>query len=129
VPPVTPTALAIALACCWWGTWIAAALRARDRARSLRPAAVLLIATVAVALAAVYQVERLGGRDLVVVHAAAPLAVSPALGADRAGNADVGEVARVRALHGVWSRVVLDGGRGGWVETSKLIPLAAPPID
>ncbi|MDQ3951105.1 MAG: hypothetical protein M3282_12295, partial [Gemmatimonadota bacterium] len=129
VPPVTPTALAIALALCWWGAWIAGAARIRRRAGSRRPAPMFALASVALALAAVHQMERLGGRDLVVVRTAGPLAVSPALGADRAGDAEVGEVARVRALHGVWSRVALDGGRSGWIESSRLISLAAPPVD
>jgi oxygen tolerance protein BatD len=129
VPPVTPTALAIALALCWWSAWIAAATRIRRRAGSRRPTAMFGLATLALAIAAVNQVERLSGRDLVVIQTAGPIAVSPALGADRAGNTEVGEVARVRGLNGVWSRVVLDGGRGGWIETARLIPLAAPPID
>jgi hypothetical protein len=129
VPPVTPTALAIALAVGWWGAWIAGALRIRRRAGSWRPVAMFGLATVALGVATVHQVERLSGRDIVVVQTAGPLAVSPALGADPAGHTDVGEVARVRALHGVWSRVVLDGGRSGWVESARLISLAAPSID
>jgi hypothetical protein len=71
----------------------------------------------------------LSGRDLVVLQTAGPIAVSPALGADRSGNAELGEVARVTAVQGVWSRLVLDGGRSGWIENSRLISLAAPPID
>jgi tetratricopeptide (TPR) repeat protein len=129
VPPVTLNLLAIALATCWWGTWIAAAVRIRRRSGSRRSALMFALATVVVALAAVHQAERLSARDLVVVQTGGPLAVSPALGADRAGNAEVGEVARARAFHGVWSRVVLDGGRSGWIESSRLISLAAPPID
>jgi hypothetical protein len=129
VPPVTPTALAIALAVCWWGAWIAGAARVRRGSGSRRPVAMFALATAGLALAAVHQVERLSGRDLVVVQTAGPVGVSPALGADRASNVEVGEVARVRALQGVWSRVVLDGGRSGWVESSRLISLAAPPID
>jgi oxygen tolerance protein BatD len=129
VPPVTPTALAIALAVCWWGVWIAGAARVRRGGGSRRPVAMFALATAALALAAVHQVERLSGRDLVVVQTAGPVGVSPALGADRASGVEVGEVARVRALQGVWSRVVLDGGRSGWVESSRLISLAAPPID
>jgi hypothetical protein len=89
----------------------------------------LVVATVAVATAAVHQLDRLSGQDLVVVQAAGPLAVSPALGAHAAGHAEVGEIARVRALHGVWSRVVVDGGRSGWIESARLISLAAPPLD
>jgi tetratricopeptide (TPR) repeat protein len=129
VPPVTPGALAIALAACWWGAWIACAGRIRRRSASRRPVLMFALATVAVALASVHQVERLSGRDLVVIQTAGALAVSPALGADRAGSTELGEVARVRALHGVWSRVVLDGGRSGWMESSRLISLGAPPID
>jgi hypothetical protein len=129
VLPLTPAALALALALCWWATWVAVAMRARRRRGSHRPALMFLLATAAVGLATVYQLERLSGRDLVVVQTAGPLAVAPALGADRAGHTEVGEVARVRALHGVWSRVLLDGGRRGWIEDSRLIPLAAPPVD
>ncbi|MFN2567907.1 MAG: BatD family protein, partial [Gemmatimonadaceae bacterium] len=129
VPPITQTALAVALACCWWGAWVAGAIRIRRREGSRRPAVAFAMATVAVALGAVHQVERLNGRDLVVVQGPGPLAVSPALGADRTASAEVGEVARVRAVYGVWSHVVLDGGRHGWVESSRLISLAAPPLD
>jgi hypothetical protein len=129
VAPITPTALAIALACCWWATWIAVATRARRRGGSRRPALMFALATVAVALGTIHQIERLGARDLVVVHAPGPLVVSPALGADRAGSTEVGEVARVDGLHGVWSRVALDGGRHGWIESSRLISLAAPLVD
>jgi hypothetical protein len=129
VPPITPTALAVALAFCWWGAWVAGAVRIRRRQVSRRPAAMFAAATVAVALLAVHQTERLSGRGLAVVQRSGALVVSPALGADRAGNADVGEVARVRALYGAWSRVVLDGGRQGWIESARLIPLAAPPVD
>jgi hypothetical protein len=129
VPPVTPMALAIALACCWWAMWLALAMRARRHGGSLRPTLMFALATSAVAIAAVYQGERLAAADLVVVRTAGPLGVSPALGADPAGNSDVGEVGRVRAQHGVWSRVLLDGGRRGWIENARLIPLAAPPID
>jgi hypothetical protein len=135
VPPITPTALAVALAFCWWAAWVAGAVRVRRRAAGAReaggrrPAALFAAATVAIILVAVHQTERLSGRGLAVVQRSGPLVVSPALGADRAGNADVGEVARVRALYGVWSRVVLDGGRQGWIESARLIPLAAPPVD
>jgi hypothetical protein len=129
VAPVTPSALAIAVALCWWGAWIAGAIRIRRRGGSRRPMAVLAIAAATLAVGTVHQSERLSARDLVVIQTAGSLAVSPALGADRAGNTEVGEVARVRALNGVWSRVVLDGGRAGWIESSRLISLAAPPID
>jgi tetratricopeptide (TPR) repeat protein len=129
VPPITPAALAIALALCWWGAWIAGAVRIRRRTGSGRPALLFALASVAFGLAAIHQAQRLSGRDLVVVQTAGPIAVSPALGADRSGNAELGEVARVTAVQGVWSRLVLDGGRSGWIENSRLISLAAPPID
>jgi hypothetical protein len=129
VPPVTLTGLAIALACCWWATWLAIGARARRRRGSLRPTLMCALATTAVAIAAVYQGDRLAAADLVVVRTAGSLAVSPALGADPAGNTEIGDIGRVRAQHGVWSRVVLDGGRRGWIENARLISLAAPPID
>jgi hypothetical protein len=129
VLPVTPATLAIALGVCWWGAWIAGAVRIRRRAGSRRPAATFALATLVVGLAGIHQVERLSARDLAVVQMSGPLAVGPALGADRAGHAEVGEVARLRAVQGVWSLVVLDGGRSGWIESSRLISLAAPPVD
>lgn len=129
VPPVTPTALAIALGCSWWAMWLAITVRARRRTSTWRSTLMFAIATAAVAIAAIYQGDRLAAPDLVVIRSAGTLAVSPALGADAAGTADVGEIARVRGVNGVWSRVVLDGGRRGWIENARLIPLAAPPVD
>jgi hypothetical protein len=129
VAPMTPGVLAIALAACWWAAWLASAVGVRRRSGSGRPTAFFAAATVALGLAAVYQAERLSGRDLVVVRVGGPLVVGPALGADRAGDVDVGEVARVRAVNGVWSRLALDGGRHGWIETSRVVSLAAPPVD
>ena len=129
VAPITLSALAILFGFLWYCAWIAAAVRMRRRAGSGRPAVLFALASAAVAAFAVYQSDRLAARDLAVVRVGGILAGSPALGADRAGDVEVGEVARVRALHGVWSRVVLDGGRHGWIEASRLIPLAGPTID
>jgi tetratricopeptide (TPR) repeat protein len=129
VPPATPAALAVALALGWWAAWLAETVRTRRKSGSRRPAVLLAAATLALALATVQQSERLSARDLVVVRVGGSLAVSPALGADRAADTEVGEIARVRAIHGVWSRVALDGGRHGWIESARLISLAAPPLD
>jgi hypothetical protein len=129
VPPITTMALTVLVACCWWATWICVAVRARRGSGSFRPALLFALATAAVAVAAIYQGDRLRARDLVVIQSPGPLAVSPALGADREGNTEIGEVARVRAVHGVWSRIVLDGGRHGWIENARLISLAAPTLD
>jgi len=35
----------------------------------------------------------------------------------------VGEIARVERRTGVWTRVSLDGGRGGWIASERVTPL------
>jgi uncharacterized protein YgiM (DUF1202 family) len=36
-------------------------------------------------------------------------------------------VARVLGRQSVWSRIALDGGREGWIESERLAPLDATP--
>jgi uncharacterized protein YgiM (DUF1202 family) len=45
------------------------------------------------------------------------------LGGDLGPTAIIGEVVRVTGRQGAWSRVQLDDGREGWVETARLVSL------
>jgi len=51
------------------------------------------------------------------------LAATPALGGERGAAAQRGEIARVLAREGAWTRVRLDGAREGWIDATSLIGL------
>jgi hypothetical protein len=63
------------------------------------------------------------GAHRAVVRSSAGLSVDPSLGADRGASTIVGEVVRAFEEQSVWTRIVLDDRRSGWVETSSLIRL------
>jgi BatD DUF11 like domain len=97
------------------------------RARWATPAAAAALAVAAVAgLVARDLDDRARARDLAVSLATAPLRTLPALGAERSGTIVVGDVARTLGRQAAWTRVALDGGRDGWVETAVLASLASP---
>jgi tetratricopeptide (TPR) repeat protein len=66
------------------------------------------------------------GRDLAVVRDDGAARVEPALAADQSAPVQVSDVAHVVARQNAWSRVRLDGGREGWIESQRLAPLALP---
>ena len=76
--------------------------------------------------AAVHVEAQLRADDLSVVSGDLPVRALPALAAERIALAADGEVARILERHGQWIRVELDGGRTGWAESRRLIPLALP---
>jgi len=49
----------------------------------------------------------------------------PELGGERGATAIIGEVVRITGRHGAWSRVILDDGREGWLESATLVSLDA----
>jgi len=65
--------------------------------------------------------------DRAVVTTAGPLRTEPMLGAEPGSPADRTDVARVVARQATWTRVALDGGRDGWIESARLAPLAITP--
>jgi hypothetical protein len=83
------------------------------------------LATVAmiIAVGAFALSERLSGRHLAVLRRTASLSADPELGGERGATAIIGEVIRIAGRQGAWSRVVLDDGRDGWLETSALLSL------
>jgi tetratricopeptide (TPR) repeat protein len=124
VPPVPVEWVFAAGAFVWFATWGWAALRARrgvvvrrTRLASLGVAAGIVVVC-GFALA-----ERLAGRHLDVLRYTASLTSDPEIGGERGPTAIIGEVVREIGRQGAWTRVRLDDGRDGWVETAALISL------
>jgi hypothetical protein len=123
VPPVSSGEMATLALMLWISVWTLLALRAGGRPV---PSGALLalagaIVVTGTAAGGMREVER--GVRLAVVGEGGMLRTLPALGGDRGAIVLTGEVARTRARQGVWTRVELDGGRVGWVETQRLVPL------
>lgn len=114
----------------WLGAWTAAATRAsrgesfggRDTVTVCAMAALLMIGGFALN-------EHLAGRRLAAMRHTASLNNEPQLGGERGATAIIGEVVRVAGRQGAWSRVILDDGRDGWIETSSLISIDAKEFD
>lgn len=86
---------------------------------------VAVSAAVLVAILAFGLADRLSGRHLGVMRDTASLRSDPELGGERGATAIIGEVVRVTGRRGAWSRVVLDDGREGWLESAMLVSLDA----
>lgn len=121
--PLPPVALATAAALLWLLGWLWAFLRQR-RSLPLRRVNWLLLPGLLLAIGAAYTDQRLAARDLVVVTQPSPLRALPALGADAGAVPLAGEVARVVERRGVWYRLELEGGRGGWYPAERVVSLA-----
>ncbi|HEV8449076.1 MAG TPA: BatD family protein [Gemmatimonadaceae bacterium] len=124
VPPVPVEWVFIAAALLWLATWGWAATRARrgDEVRRTRVAS-LAVAAGIVLVCGFALVDRAAGRHLEVMRTTASLTSDPEIGGDRGPTAIVGEVVREIGRQGAWTRVRLDDGRDGWVESSALISL------
>jgi hypothetical protein len=108
----------------WCVAWGFAAFRAsRGLAGGGRETAVLATVAGCIAIAGFVLAERLSGRHVAVMRHTASLSTDPELGGERGPTAIVGEVVRVTGRQGAWSRVALDDGRDGWIESAGLISL------
>jgi hypothetical protein len=137
VPPVPLSGVLWLAALLWSLAWTIAALRTRgtllmgaavDRrwAYALGTVAVLLL------LGSLDVDQRLAARRLGVLRTTTKLSADPALGGESSGSAIVGEVALMAARQGAWTRVVLDDGREGWVQSANVMSLergTVPPPD
>ena len=123
--PALPAAWLFDIAALLWCTaWIGGAWRmARGERAAMRDIAIVATAAAMVAIGAFALADRLSGRQLAVVRRTASLSADPQLGGELGATAIVGEVVRVRGRQGAWTRLVLDDGRDGWVESAALIPL------
>ena len=126
VPPFPISWVFDLAALVWFGAWATAAYRAAHRSRiggssmNTAIASAILVAVVAFGLA-----DRLSGRRLGVMRDTASLRSDPELGGERGATAIIGEVVRITGRHGAWSRVILDDGREGWLESATLVSLDA----
>jgi tetratricopeptide (TPR) repeat protein len=132
VPPVGAGWVFVVAALLWCIAW---ASTARRTYKGLGPRPRRVTALVAVALTigmgGVVLSEHLAGRNLAVVRSTTSLSADPTLAGERGPTTIVGEVVRVGGRQGAWTRVVLDDGRDGWLESASLFPLGArdaPPI-
>ena len=124
VPPLPASWVFGFAALLWFVAWGTAAYRAARRG-ALVGAGVAVVATVAalIAIGGFALNDRLAGRHLAVVRHTESLSHDPELGGERGATAIIGEVVRVTGRQGAWSRVVLDDGRDGWLESAALISL------
>ena len=126
VPPVPASWLFDLAALLWCAAWSLAALQLLKR-RTIR-SGVLTAAAIAAALIVVggfAMSERLSGRNLAVMRRTTSLSTDPQIGGDRGATAIVGEVVHATGRQGAWTRVRLDDGREGWIESAALISLDA----
>ena len=120
LPTRFPSALALLL---WSVGWIATARQSWRR----RPAAMLALLTIILGgtsvMAARAFENRLEGRGLAVITDPTALRSLPALGAEGGSVPLIGEVARIDQRTGVWARVILEGGRAGWLPVERVVRL------
>ena len=126
VPAVPVHLPALVTLIVWFAGWtLVARRRSRGRPSGLLPIVTLVVG--AALLTATARWERtLLARDLVVIVVPGALRTLPALGAEHGPVPLAGETAQVDARQGVWSHVVLDESRAGWIPTEQLAALGAP---
>ena len=128
VPPVPANAAAAAALLAWAVAGVLVLRRIRRRAGPRLASFVWGSGATAVVLLAAS--VRLGdvadAADLAVVRGDGAARVEPVLSADQAAPVQVSDVAHVVARQNAWARVRLDGGREGWIESDRLVPLALP---
>jgi len=124
VPPFSASWLFDLAAAIWSFAWIRAAYRAKTRATvDRRSLATACTAAVLLAIAGFALADRMSGRHLGVMRTTSSLRSDPELGGERGATAIIGEVVRVTGRQGAWTRVALDDGRDGWLESSSLVSL------
>jgi tetratricopeptide (TPR) repeat protein len=129
--PALPAAWLFDLAAfLWLAAWTAAATRARrGRPIGRRDMATFGVISAALVIAGFALDDRLSGRHVAAMRHTASLNNEPQLGGERGATAIIGEVVRVTGRQGAWSRVVLDDGRDGWIESSSLLSLDVKDFD
>lgn len=126
VPPLPASWVFDLAALLWLGAWGVAAYRAgKGRTDGGREIAFVAVVAGVIAIGGFAMADRLSGRHLAVVRTTASLRAEPDLGGDTDATAINGEVVRVSGRQGAWSRLVLDDGREGWIETDALLSLDA----
>jgi tetratricopeptide (TPR) repeat protein len=129
--PALPAAWVFDLAAVLWlAAWGTAAFRVtRGRGIDRRDMVTVSVICVALVIGGFALRDRLSGRDVAAMRVTTSLSTEPQLGGERGATAIIGEVVRVAGRQGAWSRVVLDDGRDGWIETSSLISIDVTDVD
>jgi hypothetical protein len=124
VPPIPASWVFDLAALIWIGVWGMAAYRS-SAGKESDGREIALVAVVAgiVAISGFVVSERLAGRHAGVIRQTTALRAEPDLSGDTDATAIVGEVVRVSGRQGAWTRIVLDDGRDGWIETDALLSL------
>jgi hypothetical protein len=126
VPPLPASWVFNLAAFLWIAAWGVAAYRAHaGRTGEGREIAFMAVTAGVIAIGGFVLSEQLSGRHLAVVRRTAALRAQPDLGGDTGATAIIGEVVKVRGREGAWTRVVLDDGRDGWVESDAMFSLDA----
>ena len=124
VPPMPASWVFNIAALIWLGAWGTAAYRAaKGRDDLTRETALVALVAGMMAVGGFVVSERLAGRHLAVVRQTTALRGEPDLSGDADATAIVGEVVRVSGRQGAWSRVILDDGRDGWLESETTLSL------
>jgi hypothetical protein len=126
VPGVPRNAMAVLFATLWLAAWTFAWMSSRPAAAhrwTSRVATPLAACAIIVGLVSIEVQSRIAGTRLAVVRRAGTLTSDPAIGLDRGPNVGTGEIVRVAARRGMWTRVEASGDREGWIASSLLARL------
>lgn len=127
VPPVGMNTIGMAGALAWIAACALFFLGRRRPSESRRRGGLGLAVMAVVALVAgLRQHEILSGRNVAVVLAPTHLRELPVLSSDAGVEAQPGEVVRIVARQGAWTRIELSDRRVGWVEERRLEEVAPP---
>ncbi|MDF1504945.1 SH3 domain-containing protein, partial [Roseisolibacter sp. H3M3-2] len=127
LPPVPVDLVAVGGLLLGIAAGAAVALRMRGRAPRRATSVAWPAGATAVVLlgGALYLADLARAESLAVVRRDGSLRTEPALGADPTAPVQASDVARVVGRQNAWVRVQLDGDREGWVESDRLVSLAA----
>jgi tetratricopeptide (TPR) repeat protein len=124
VPPLPARWVFNFAALLWLGAWgLATYYASRNRRLASRAVVRLGVVAAVLAIGGFALNERLSGKHLAVMRHTASLSTDPQLGGERGATGIIGEVVRVTGRQGAWSRVRLDDGRDGWIESAALVSL------
>jgi hypothetical protein len=127
VPPVSLTALALGGGVAWISAFVILALAKRRTHRTAaRGGLPLLTLSGLILIGGIAQRDVLEGRHAAVVLSPTRLRELPALSSDAGVEAQSGELVRIMARQGAWTRVRLADGRPGWLATQRLEALTLP---
>jgi hypothetical protein len=127
VPPVSLAALALGGGIAWISAFVILALAKRRTHRTAaRGGLALLTLSGLILIGGIAQRDVLEGRHAAVVLSPTRLRELPALSSDAGVEAQSGELVRIMARQGAWTRVRLADGRPGWLEAQRLEPLTLP---